>query len=261
MTTTKRLSLFRCLLPGVAVLVLSACSVRPEVLASPAPDAVLNVPKAAKRIAPSTLPLMTTPGTWVSPPRGPLFEVVDTLDPRHAMVYVYRPPTSWEDLEVQAPSFFVNGKKVFGLKSGSYTWLELHAGDYQLYAKRPLFVLFIKKIFELDLNVVGGKTYFLRYSEDAPFSYADYGLDPDDFQQDGFMQEVPENIALHEIASMKLDHPGLYFAATGRVTDPRWAPFESFPKTGVSVEDGADGTSSAASGLWWRAKSFFGSLF
>lgn len=216
---------------ALAALLLSACNLKPEAIASPASDAVLNVPKATKRLMPSTLPIMTTPGTWLHPPAGPLFEEMDTLDPRHAMVYIYRPSTSWEDQELQAPSFFVNGTKVFGLKSGSYTWMEIHAGKYQFYAKRPLSILYIKKIFELDLSLLGGKTYFLRYSEGAPFNYKAEGLKPEDFMHDGFLQEVPASVALAEIGPMKMDHPGLYFAS-GRVVQERWAPFESFPETG-----------------------------
>lgn len=267
MTKTRILSVGGGICAVLVVLLLSGCNSRQMATATPGSDAVENLTGSVKRIAPSTLPLMTTPGTWLRPPKGPLFEPIDTLDPRHAMVYVYRPSTSWEDQELQAPSFFVNGKKVFGLKSGSYTWMEIHAGEYQFYAKRPLSILFIKKIFELDMKVAGGKTYYLRYSEDAPFNYADEGLNPKDFQRAGFLQEVPESIALVEIASMRMDHPGLYFAS-GRVTHPRWAPFESFPETGVVVDryEGetpeSAGEIDAGSGGWWsRTRSFFGNLF
>lgn len=262
--TTKTLSLQRGLCAALAVLALTACNTKPASapVADTAPEALIGMPKAAKRIAPSTLPLMTTPGTWVSPPQGPLFETIDTLDPRHAMVYVYRPSTSWEDQELQAPSFFVNGKKVFGLKSGSYTWLELHAGTYNFYAKRPLSILFIKKIFEMELNVLGGRTYFLRYSEDAPVDYDAEGLIRDNYMQAGFLQEVPDSIALVEIASLKMDHPGLYFASD-RVVQQRWVPFESFPATGVDPDAAPDATAEepAKDGWWARTRSFFGGLF
>lgn len=245
----------------VALFMLVACGSRPMATATPASDAMADLTGSIKRIAPSTLPLMTTPGTWVRPPKGPLFEPIDTLDPRHAMIYVYRPSTSWEDQELQAPSFFVNGRKVFGLKSGSYTWMEIHAGNYQFYAKRPLSILFIKKIFELDIKLQGGRTYYLRYSEDAPFDYAGEGLNPKDFQQAGYLQEVPESIALVEIASLRMDHPGLYFAG-GRVTQPRWTPFESFPETGVVADRYADEEPPPEkAGLWSRTRSFFGNLF
>lgn len=221
----------------LAALLFSACSNnKPEGLASPAADAVLNVPKAVQRLAPSTLPLMTTPGTWLRPPKGPLFEPMDTLDPRNAMVYVYRPSTSWEDQELQAPSFFVDGQKVFGLKSGSYTWLELHAGTFNFYAKRPLSILFIKKVFELPIDIQGGRNYYLRYSEDSKFDYVGEGLDPKAYMHSGFLQEVPESVALAEIASLKLDHQGVYFES-GSVAQQRFSPFETFPETGIDAAD------------------------
>lgn len=242
----------------MALAAMSGCHLlRSEVIASPTPDAVVSVPKATKRLLPSTLPLVTTPGTWLSPPDGPMFQPMDTLDPRHAMVYVYRPNTDWEDLEVQAPSFFIDGKKVFGLKSGSYTWMELHPGEYKFYAKRPLIVLFIKKIFELDMKIEGGRTYFLRYSEDAPFYYAAEGLLSTDFQHAGYLQEVPEHVAMQEIANLKLDNPGLYFAGGGRVDQPRWAPFESFPETGVDPAVAKGGTEAGPNGFWSRTRALF----
>lgn len=226
---------------ALAALLLSACQGH-----RPAADTVVtgdssspleSAVKAARRAAPSSLPLMTTPGAWLRPPKGPLFEPMDTLDPRNVMVYVYRPQTSWEDQELQAPSFFINGSKVFGLKSGSYTWVELHAGTFNFYAKRPLSILFIKKIFQLDLKLDGGDTYYLRYSEDAPFDYAGEGLDAREYMNDGYLQQVPESVALAEIASLKLDQQGVYFESS-RNLQPRWAPFEAFRRTGVD-EDGS----------------------
>lgn len=225
---------------ALVVLLLSACQSNSfDVLDTPDGEASSpadSVGKAVQRIAPSTLPLMTTPGTWLKPPQGPLFEPMDTLDPRNAMIYVYRPSTSWEDQELQAPTFFINGAKVFGLKSGSYTWVELHAGTFDFYAKRPLSILFIKKIFQLEMKLEGGSNYYLRYSEDAPFDYVDNGLNPDEYMHAGFLQQVPESVALNEIASLKLDQQGVYFEA-GRVAQHRWAPFETFPETGADPDD------------------------
>lgn len=256
MTKTKRAQ--RYVGVAFAALLLSACAGKnPEMFASPSADAALNLPKAVQRLAPSTLPLMTTPGTWLRPPKGPLFEPMDTLDPRNAMIYVYRPSTSWEDQELQAPSFFVDGKKVFGLKSGSYTWLELHPGVFNFYAKRPLSILFIKKVFEVPLDVQGGKNYYLRYSEDSTFDYASEGLNPDDFIHAGFLQEVPESVALAEIASLKLDQQGVYLAS-GRAGNERFAPFQTFPETGVDAADlvpDAVVPGSENEGWWQKTKS------
>lgn len=226
-----------------AALLLSAC--QSNTTDGESTSAVDSAGKALQRAAPSTLPLLTTPGTWLHPPKGPLFEPMDTLDPRNAMIYVYRPSTSWEDQELQAPTFFINGAKLFGLKSGSYTWVEIHAGTFNFYAKRPLSILLIKKIFQLDLKLEGGQNYYLRYSEDAPFSYDAEGLNPAEFMHDGFLQQVPESVALNEIASLKLDQQGVYYQA-GRIAQRRWAPFESFPETGTDPEDEAAAAAAAA---------------
>lgn len=266
---TTRLRTQRYVGVAIAALLISACNmIKPDAMANPSADAVVNLPKAAERLAPSTLPLVTTPGTWLRPPQGPLFEPMDTLDPRNAMIYVYRPSTSWEDQELQAPSFFVDGTKVFGLKSGSYTWLELHAGTFNFYAKRPLSILFIKKVFEMDLKAIGGRNYYLRYSEDAPFDYQAEGLNPDEFMHAGYLQEVPESIALAEIASLKLDQQGVYFEA-GRVAHQRWTPFDTFPETGVDAADLVPDATAPGSiqeeGLWGRTRAkvgaWWGKLF
>lgn len=249
----------------VALFLASCSMMKSEAVTNPNPTASIDLPKAVTRLAPSTLPLMTTPGAWLKPPQGPLFEPMDTIDPRNAMIYVYRPSTSWEDQELQAPSFFVNGTKVFGLKSGSYTWLELHGGPFTLIAKRPLSILFIKKIFTLDMTVNGGQVYYFRYSEDKPFNYAAEGLNPDEFLHDGPMQQVPESIALTEIAQLKLDNPGVYYE--GRLfADQRWKPFDTFPKTGADPEDLGNKADTAApasssTGLWQRTRNWFGKLF
>ena len=259
---TTRLRKQRYVGMALAVLLLSACSNnKPEALASPSSDSVLSMPRAVQRLAPSTLPLMTTPGTWLRPPKGPLFEPMDTLDPRNAMIYIYRPSTSWEDQELQTPSFFVDGHKVFGLKSGSYTWLEVHAGAYHFYAKRPLSILFIKKVFDMPLDIQGGRNYYLRYSEDSHFDYVGEGLDPKEYMHAGFLQEVPESVALAEIASLKLDQQGVYFEA-GRMAQQRWSPFDSFPETGVDpadlVPDAANPGSEKTENWWQRTKAILG---
>lgn len=260
---TRKMRALRYVGAALAVLLLSACANKSDSLASPAADAVMDLPlpKAVQRLAPSTLPLMTTQGTWLKAPQGPLFEPMDTLDPRNAMIYVYRPSSSWEDQELQAPSFFVNGQKVFGLKSGSYTWLELHAGEFNFYAKRPLSILFIKKVFELPLKVEGGRSYYFRYSEVSKFEYASEGFNPEDYQRTGFLQEVPEAVALVEIASLKLDQQGVYLEA-GRMAEQRFVPFQAFPETGVDPADLLEADAEVVgeeNQTWWeRTKAIIG---
>lgn len=177
------------------------------------------------------LAIPRTPGAFIQAAGGKTFEPMDTLDPRNAMVYLYRPGNQWGYEEVQAPTFFIDGQQLAGLKSGAYTWLELHAGEYEFYARRPLSILFLKTIFELPLKVEGGGVYYLRYSEDQPLDYEARGLDATQFMQAGPIQQVPEVLALAEIRNLRLDEAGHYHGGSS-YQEPRWAPFESYPVAG-----------------------------
>lgn len=172
-----------------------------------------------------------TPGAFIQSVQGETFEPMETLDPRNAMVYIYRPVTKWGFEEVQAPTFFVDGQMLFGLKSGGYEWLELHGGRYELYAKRPLGVLFLETVFEMPLEVEGGKEYYLRYSETKPVKLEEVVPNPEDYLQAGPVQQVPEGFALREIQHLRLDEPGIYYGG-GNFREPRWAPFYTYPDPG-----------------------------
>ncbi len=174
-----------------------------------------------------TVGLPRTPGAFIQAAGGNTFEPMDTLDPRNAMVYIYRPGTQWGYEELQAPTFFIEQQQLFGLKSGAYTWLELHAGQYEFYARRPLSVLFLDTILDIPLEVEGGKTYYLRYSEDDPVNLNMFGDLADDLQEAGPLQQVPEGYARQEIANLRLDEPGVYYGGT-TYEEPRWAPFYTY---------------------------------
>lgn len=178
-------------------------------------------------LAGCSMAIPRTPGAFIQAAQGNTFESMDTLDPRNAMVYIYRPVNQWGYEEVQAPGFFINERMLFGLKSGAYTWLELHGGEYDFYARRPLSILFLKTIFELPLSVEGGNTYYFRYSEDQPLDFAYHGIDPEQYVQAGPLQQVPEGLALREIRNLRLDEPGVYYGGEA-YREPRWAPFRTF---------------------------------
>ena len=171
----------------------------------------------------------TTSGAFISAPKGKVFEPMDTLDPRNAMVYIYRPANQWGYEEVQAPTFFIDSTQIFGLKSGAYSWLELHGGRYDFYARRPLSLLFLKTIFELPLEVEGGKVYYFRYSEDAPLALEELVADADQYMQAGPLQQVPEGVAMRELKNLRLDEVGMYYGGQS-YEEPRWAPFFTFPE-------------------------------
>ena len=169
----------------------------------------------------------STPGAFLDAPEGKTFEPIDTLDPRNAMVYIYRPVTRWGYEEVQAPVFFLDATQLFGLKAGAYTWLELPAGNHDFYARRPLSVLYLKMVFEMDLKIEGGQDYYFRYSELKPLDMEEIVANPEDYQQAGPLQQVPKAIAMREIADLRLDEAGVYYA--GKDTKaPRWAPFYTY---------------------------------
>lgn len=174
-----------------------------------------------------SLGIPDTPGAYINAPQGKEFESVEPVDPRDAIVYIYRPVSEWGYAEVQAPTFFVNDDQLFGLKSGAYSWIELHPGDYDLYARRPLSILFLKTIFNLRLHVDGGKVYYFRYSELHPLDMQLVTSDPHAFAADGPMQQVPDEVAMREIQHLKLDETGVFYG--GGKTMPRWAPFYTYP--------------------------------
>ena len=169
----------------------------------------------------------STPGAFIHAPQGKTFKPMDTLDPRNAMVYIYRPITRWGYEEVQAPVFFLDASQLFGLKAGAYSWLELPAGTHDFYARRPLSVLYLKMVFEMPLEVEGGKDYYFRYSETRPLDMEELVADPENFQQAGPLQQVPRAVDLREIADLRLDEPGVYYAGKDSQV-PRWAPFHTY---------------------------------
>lgn len=176
--------------------------------------------------------LPRTNGAFIDAVKGRTFEPMDTLDPRNAMVYIYRPASAWGYEEVQAPTLFIDGYQIFGLKSGAWSWIELHGGRYELTARRPLGILFVKTIFRAPLEIEGGKTYYLRYSETRPLVLEELVANPEELIQDGPLQQVPESIALRELKHLRLDEAGIYYGGEA-YREPRWAPFWTYPEKGA----------------------------
>lgn len=191
--------------------------------------------------------LPKTSGAFIKAAQGNSFQEMDTLDPRNAMVYVYRPPNQWGYEELQAPTFFINDQQIFGLKSGAWSWIELHAGSYEFYARRPLGLLFVTTIFDTRLEVEGGKSYFLRYSEDQPVVLEEISGNADALLQAGPIQEVPQAHAMREIRNLQLDEPGLYYGGVA-YQEPRWAPFFTYE----AESRGAEVAAVSDDRSWWQ---------
>lgn len=231
---------------------LSACS-RPDLILSPTNNIMVRDAKQMldRSLATSVLN-STTPGSYVRPTRGALFKPVEPLDSRNAIVYIYRPHDKWNEQELQAPSFFVNGQRVYGLKDNGYFWLELPAGKYYLMAKRPLSLFHVKTIFDTAIEVTGGQQYFFRYDELSPkpkykkpakvlkpgeaafpFGLFSKSNEPwDDVHiENGLVQawplmQRPADMALQEIRDTRLEDPGKYFDYE---REPVWKPFDLYP--------------------------------
>jgi len=147
-------------------------------------------------------------GSFVSAPNGQDFQPVGyRWDYEHtALVYVYRPASTWANDELEAPSFYLNDERLFNIKGNGYTWYELKPGNHEVKIRRPLMGLegidvtdvvdfTLKMVTELSLNAKAGHVYYLRYSEvdkDAA-KFADMTF------QDNPLQVVTPDVALAEI--------------------------------------------------------------
>ncbi|MEH6449933.1 MAG: DUF2846 domain-containing protein [Oleispira sp.] len=147
-------------------------------------------------------------GSFVSAPNGQDFQPVGyRWDYEHtALVYVYRPASTWANDELEAPSFYLNDERLFNIKGNGYTWYELKPGNHEVKIRRPLMGLegidvtdvvdfTLKMVTELSLNAKAGHVYYLRYSEvdkdAAKFSDMTFLDNP--------LQVVTPDVALAEI--------------------------------------------------------------
>ena len=58
-------------------------------------------------------------GSYLFPTEGSLFQPVPVTDARNAIIYIYRPHSSWNDEEVIAPSIFLNGRRLHGIRDSA----------------------------------------------------------------------------------------------------------------------------------------------
>lgn len=152
-----------------------------------------------------------TAGAGVWPASGSQFKPHHLNNSGDALLYIYRPASSWGADELQAPGIFVDGDLMFGLKSGAYGWIELPPGSYAFYARRPLGPLFLTNIFDVTLEVKSGKTYFFRYSEQQPLDMQQLTTEPDKYVVDGPLQQVPTSTGVAQIRYLKQDNKGVVY--------------------------------------------------
>jgi len=151
---------------------------------------------------------------WLFAPKGQYFKNVGYRwdYEKYALIYVYRPATEWSMDEVEAPSFNVNGERLFNFKGGAYTWYEMEPGQYEIIVRRGIFGLegigdfVFRKYSDFNLNVEAGKVYYLRYSEVDPQNMI---INADGSTAgDGPLQLVGHSLAVSEMTDTKLHHHG-----------------------------------------------------
>ena len=167
-------------------------------------------------------------GSFVSAPNGQDFQPVGyRWDYEHtALVYVYRPASTWANDELEAPSFYLNDERLFNIRGNGYTWYELKPGNHLVKIRRPLMGLegievnnvvdfTLKMVTELELNAKAGQVYYLRYSEidkDAA-KFADMTF------HDNPLQVVTPEVALTEIQQTNMLNEGRGLIETMPVVD------------------------------------------
>lgn len=171
-------------------------------------------------------------GAFLVKPKGNRYDPVIALDPRDAIIYIYRPETRWGKQEVQTPTFQIDDTFVFDLKSGTYSWIEVPAGDYTISARRPLGTFNLKHIFDLPVQVEGGQSYYIRYSETEPLELGLIAERSEYFKEVESAQYVPPRIGKYDITPTRLHTPGVFF---GQYATERWTAYESFGETGQGV--------------------------
>ncbi|HET8729974.1 MAG TPA: DUF2846 domain-containing protein [Moraxellaceae bacterium] len=242
MKTTKseyvRMRQLKALFGAALALAVSACS-NPQFLINPfSSPAATEMRQDIKTTADTTLLQPIVFGSFLFPVKGEFFKPVLPTDSRNALVYVYRPETDWNDEEVQAPGFFLNGQFLSGLKSGSYFWFEIPASTYYFNAKRPLSFFYLTTIFETDVNFEGGKSYYFRYDEEhpAPKKPAKGAA----LLVAGPLQQMPPSQGLVEIAQTRSMGAGQVMLADPQ---PQWSPFDFYkdahPVPPGSLDQGA----------------------
>lgn len=156
-------------------------------------------------------------GSFVAAPNGQDFQPVGyRWDYEHtALLYVYRPSSTWANDELESPSFYLNDENMFNIRGNGYTWYELKPGIHQVLVRRPLMGLegikvdgaldfTLKMVTELELNARAGQVIYLRYSEidkdAAKFEDMTFNDNP--------LQAVTPQVALAEMQQTKMLNEG-----------------------------------------------------
>lgn len=208
---------------GLMALGLAACS-NPQMVVSPGSNTIpSDLRQTIDDVIDTTILHPVRMGAYIMPVEGKYFRPVEPLDSRNALIYVYRPHSKWNAEELQAPGFFVNGQFIYGLKDSGYFWVEVPAGKYNLLAKRPLAIIYLKTIFDVNVTVEGGKSYYFRYDEENRLAKP---ADHPELIAQGPILQMPDDRGLRQIEGSVLEEPGTTVALE---THPEWTPFDTYP--------------------------------
>lgn len=134
-----------------------------------------------------------------------------------ALLYIYRPNSEWAADEIEAPSFYIDGERVFNIRANGYTWFELEPGQYEIIMRRPLMGLEgienfdLKRIAELNLKVEADHVYYLRYSEIDPPKLEDQVMENDLPVGDGPLVMVKPELAHADMLATRMLPEGARF--------------------------------------------------
>jgi hypothetical protein len=220
---------------GIIALALVACS-NPQYLLHPGSNpAATSFRQGLDNAMDTSLLKPVVWGSFLFPSKGAYFKPLLPTDSRNAIVYVYRPQSAWNDAEVQAPGFFLNGKFLSGLKSGSFFWLEVPGSTYYFNAKRPFTLIYLKTIFEVDMVLEGGKSYFFRYDEENPGPTK--VVKGSSLLVIGPLRQMPDAQGRLEIAQTRSMGVGNVLYADKQ---PQWSPFDLYANPVAIRKNAAD---------------------
>jgi hypothetical protein len=124
---------------------------------------------------------------------GPLFER-ETVETDKGVLYLYRPSKFVAGARVA--KFSINGRYVARLSNNGYTWFSLPPGKFKIsqeWEEWPGDISRNPEVMEIEVAVSRGENYYVRFTPTARglVVFTDY------------LEQVPENIALHEIAECR----------------------------------------------------------
>ncbi|NVK37047.1 MAG: DUF2846 domain-containing protein [Gammaproteobacteria bacterium] len=201
-------------------------------------------------------------GAYISTVSGKEYsQVANRWDYEHkALLYVYRPNSEWAADEIEAPSFYLDGERVFNIRANGYTWFELEPGEYEVVMRRPLmglegiatesFEFDLKRIAQMNLAVEADKVYFLRYSEIDPPQLEHQTLKEDMPVGDGPLMLVSTELAHNELpVTRMLPEGGRFIESKGPLSEDELE--EVFDSRVIDLSENEQEEDSNTMKWWW----------